>query len=143
MLAPQVPKYISNLSDTDLLAYLLAGQEAYEKEAIDFARAELASRKITDEEKETCVSEVWAKWQKSEQTALTPLGLGGRSLAFTAGAIIFPILLPLMLLLIARAAFRARGEHQKLKDMWRCAAWGFFTVFTIVAFVQWWASRTN
>lgn len=49
MLYQQVREYITGLSDTDLLEYVLTGRRMYDAEAVAFAKAELERRNLSPE----------------------------------------------------------------------------------------------
>ncbi len=52
MLHQETTKHIENLSDSELLEYVLTGERIYDPEAVDFAKAELERRGLSPEQLE-------------------------------------------------------------------------------------------
>jgi hypothetical protein len=89
MLRDQVKEYISRLSDQDLTDYIRTGTEAFDPEAVDFARQELERRNLdpaqrADLEEEAAIRGAERHIEIARQIA-EPLPLRGRIFAFMAG----------------------------------------------------------
>jgi len=87
MLHEETERHISGLSDPELLEYVLMGLRLYEQEAVEFARIELYSRRITEETlaeyRPAIVAKVAAYDEQTQEAEVVP-NVQGRSASGSA-----------------------------------------------------------
>jgi hypothetical protein len=130
---PQTEHHIRGLSDDALIEYVQAGTTLYERDAVTFARQVLTERNLSPQQLSDLEAMVEhrsaADVQRLQQSASVPLSQGGKCLAFLAG---FLLGIGIPCLLVSWLIFRSRGEHQKVRDLWRYAVMGFVSLWTVL-----------
>src|SRR5690348_3381872 len=123
MLHEQTREFITSLSDEQLEQYVAVGMEAYEPDAVEFARAEFERRRLDPrrfagaaEQAKAQIAEVKAQ---DAAIAVMPLDRLGRFNAFIFG--IF-VLSPLYVLIWLR--LESAGARQKAREIWRFGIMG-------------------
>lgn len=120
----EVEDFIQNLPDVDLLEY--THTKVHLPEAVDFAKAELARRRLPLEKITKLNSElqtrIKAREEQLRETVSERLGGKLRILVFLSG-LYFAI--PLLFFIPAWLKFRDDGSEQKCRDMIIFAAAGF------------------
>src|SRR5437660_1596444 len=89
MLPELAKEHISQLSDVDLVEYILTGTPLYLPEAVEYARAELERRRVDDAQIDQLCEVAEQRISIAEaaavEQALRPLGTAGRTGAFLIG----------------------------------------------------------
>jgi len=120
----EVEDFIQNLPDVDLLEY--THNKTHLPDAIQFAKCELARRKITPEQLASLDKELHerrrAREEEIREIASEPLPPKWRVAVFLSG-LYFAV--PLIFFMPAWFRFRDQGAEQKCKDMCLFALIGF------------------
>ena len=120
----QVEQYIQGLSDLELIEYTRTA--AHLPEALEFARAELAGRRLPSDRlsdlDEQLRQREKAREEEARAIAAEPLNWEWRIAAFLSG-VYFAI--PFLLFVPAWRMFREEGADRKYKEMWVSALIGF------------------
>ena len=127
----EVEDFIKNLSDIDLLEY--THTKIHLPEAIDFAKVELARRKLSPEEITALNDELHARIKAREEQIreITSEPLSGKwRIAFFLCGLYFAI--PLIFFMPAWCKFRKEGYEQKCRDMCVFTAAGFIVAVILV-----------
>ena len=131
---PHVKDHIIALSDEALVEYIKVGTTMYDPEAVEFAKQMLSGRGIGPQrlmEVEAVVEENRvAEAARKAEIGNRPLGPLGRTMAFLGGACGFVPFL--FYYLVARFHLRSRGEHHKIREMWRSALMGLASVIALL-----------
>lgn len=125
MLLEQTRDYISDLSDGELIEYVLEG--IYEPDAIAFARQEIERRQLDPQQMQqleaVAQERVDAKRAHIAEVMNEPLGCTGRTLAFMGG-----FFMGFTLHFIIWIVLDRKCETRKQKDIREFALAGFYTL---------------
>ena len=127
----EVEDFIKKLSNIDLLEY--THTKIHLPEAVEFAKVELARRKLSPKAikalNEKLHARIKAREDQIREIASEPLG-GKWRIAVFLGGLYFAI--PLLFFLPALLKFREEGSEQKYKDMYVFAGAGFVLAVILV-----------
>jgi hypothetical protein len=120
----QVEQFIQSLSDVDLLEYTRT--QTHLPEALEFARVELADRRLSPDRVAELENELQERAQaleeEAQRKAAEPLIWEWRIVILLCG-LYFGI--PLLLFVPSWKKYREKGADQKYKDMWHYGLIGF------------------
>lgn len=128
----EVEDFIQNLPDVDLIEY--THTKIHLPEAVDFAKAELAKRRlpanVVTKLNEEVHARIKAREEQIREIASERLSGKLRILAFLSGLY---FVIPLLFFIPAWLKFREEGSEQKCKDICIFAAAGFVLQIIMIA----------
>ncbi|HET6252259.1 MAG TPA: hypothetical protein VFE47_31525 [Tepidisphaeraceae bacterium] len=131
-LPDQVRDYICSLSNEQLITYIVTGIDAYEPEAVEFAREEFQRRELDASVVATlesaAVSRVATERIAREEATSRPLESGDRAIAFVLGIFIEG----LIHVWIKSEKLRNAGEDRRSAETLKFGCAGFVTIFVLI-----------